>query len=236
MASILVNGKGDAHTYVIADAATKTLVAAESYYQSAEKLFRTLQAERGGELILQNITHRASCPSWLTDLVMADPEYRACKAARWEKEANSLRRQAEQLLQEAAEKEAKASNIRKYDPELHQEFQRIANTLRPYVEAVTEEMVDQYGSDLSGHCEEAAGLLAERLTEAGIYCQIVEGKFSPNLVDGAFSHFWVETDQFVLDPTASQFGEELPTVGRIRDTEGYEPETYHSAPSSGFRR
>jgi len=107
--------------------------------------------------------------------------------------------------------------------------------LLPHAVAVEADMVDAYGLDLGGHCEEAAFALAARLREAGFGAVVARGTYTRT--DGErIGHFWVESDPFVVDPTRSQFGPFLPLVEPISGAEGYDPEEWlDPEPTAGMR-
>jgi hypothetical protein len=91
-----------------------------------------------------------------------------------------------------------------------------ASKYKDFVEAtngVRDDMVACYGAGhlLAGHCEEAAGELAELLAAEGYDAYFVGGRVPiPATGRGGASnwvgHCWVECDGFILDPTCEQFG------------------------------
>jgi len=85
----------------------------------------------------------------------------------------------------------------------------------------------------AGQCEYQSRSLAQGLCDIGFRAQAFEGQFRPTTAPATwnrwcredhadfgqtrFGHCWVEVDDFILDPTAAQFGEEPLLVVSISD-------------------
>jgi hypothetical protein len=58
----------------------------------------------------------------------------------------------------------------------------------------------------AGACLPASAIVGMRAREAGIEVRLVCGTFRDE------SHWWMESGEFIFDPTAGQFGDDLPSV------------------------
>ena len=62
------------------------------------------------------------------------------------------------------------------------------------------------GTPLAGRCEEASGILAAALAEAGHDALLVWGEYAhPDGSHPTTGHCWVQNAGLILDPTRSQF-------------------------------
>jgi hypothetical protein len=81
----------------------------------------------------------------------------------------------------------------------------------PILVALTRQARDACNGRFRGSCEGASGDLADLLKERGIPCKVIQGMYDHPYDDGEVeaprsSHVWVETSDFILDPTREQFG------------------------------
>jgi hypothetical protein len=110
--SLLITDDGRFRNIVLVDARSRTLVAAfEHFGRAADDALDALRAKGTTDPSLENITH-PSCPDWVRELAMADPEWRSRKADILDAEAAKLRRTAEEMLARADAIAARADALR----------------------------------------------------------------------------------------------------------------------------
>jgi truncated hemoglobin YjbI len=109
--SMLVNDDGSVRIYVAIDTLAKTVVAAYNTVQQADKGVKALQKEGVQNLHFHNITH-TKCPEWLQDFAKSDAEYCLSRVATFEKIAARLRKDAEELVNQAETRERSAAKWR----------------------------------------------------------------------------------------------------------------------------
>ena len=98
--SVFVNADGSFKNYAIVDDDAHEVLGACSWCGEASKMAIALSAPAGRKLAVHNLTHPA-CPTWLQDVVKADPEYCGARAMKFMACANIARRKAVPLVQEA---------------------------------------------------------------------------------------------------------------------------------------
>jgi hypothetical protein len=76
-----------------------------------------------------------------------------------------------------------------------------------------EQMVSEYGPDLSGFCGEATFKLQRILEEAGHRPSTISGRVQ--LPDGSSSHWWLKLHHWYIDITGDQFNRDLPKKDRL---------------------